>query len=47
LPGRRVVDEVADALGLGQLHTVPTGGDEFEAERNPWDGGVRAALCGS
>jgi arginine deiminase len=33
------VDEVADALGLERLRVVPTGGDEFEAERNQWDDG--------
>jgi len=31
--------EVAEALGLETLHAVPTGGDEFEAERNQWDDG--------
>jgi arginine deiminase len=31
--------EVADALGLEELRAVPTGGDEFEAERNQWDDG--------
>src|SRR5436190_101463 len=39
LSERPFVDEVADALGLEQLHVVPTGGDEFEAERNQWDDG--------
>src|SRR5204862_6569134 len=39
LSERPFVDEVADALGLGKLRTVPTGGDEFEAERNQWDDG--------
>jgi len=36
---RPFVDEVADALGLERLRVVPTGGDEFEAERNQWDDG--------
>jgi arginine deiminase len=36
---RPFLDEVADALGLEQLGTVVTGGDEFEAERNQWDDG--------
>jgi arginine deiminase len=39
LSERPFVDEVADALGIGKLRTVPTGGDEFEAERNQWDDG--------
>ena len=39
LSERPFVDEVADALGLGLLRVVPTGGDEFEAERNQWDDG--------
>ena len=30
---------VRDALGLTNLRLVPTGGDEFEAERNQWDDG--------
>jgi arginine deiminase len=39
LSERPFVDEVADALGLERLDVVPTGGDEFEAERNQWDDG--------
>jgi arginine deiminase len=39
LSDRPFVDEVADALGLERLNVVPTGGDEFEAERNQWDDG--------
>ncbi|HEY2055013.1 MAG TPA: arginine deiminase [Solirubrobacterales bacterium] len=35
---RSFLDEVADALGT-TLRVVPTGGDEFEAERNQWDDG--------
>jgi len=33
------VDVVAAALGLKQLRQVPTGGDEFEAEREQWEDG--------
>ena len=36
---RFFLDEVKDALGLESLTLVPTGGDEFEAERNQWDDG--------
>jgi arginine deiminase len=36
---RSFLDEVTDALGLENLKLVPTGGDEFEAERNQWDDG--------
>ena len=36
---RSLLEEVQDALGLEQLTVVPTGGDEFEAERNQWDDG--------
>jgi arginine deiminase len=36
---RSFIDEVKDALGLEGLKLVPTGGDEFEAERNQWDDG--------
>jgi arginine deiminase len=36
---RSWLEEVQDALGLEQLTVVPTGGDEFEAERNQWDDG--------
>lgn len=36
---RSFLDEVKDALGLSDLRLVPTGGDEFEAERNQWDDG--------
>jgi arginine deiminase len=39
LSDRPFLDEVADALGLERLNVVPTGGDEFEAERNQWDDG--------
>lgn len=33
------VEIVAAALGLKQLRRVPTGGDEFEAEREQWEDG--------
>ena len=36
---RSWLEEVQDALGLEQLTVIPTGGDEFEAERNQWDDG--------
>ena len=39
LSERSFLDEVRDALGLEYLTVVPTGGDEFEAERNQWDDG--------
>ncbi|WP_329484838.1 arginine deiminase [Kribbella sp. NBC_01484] len=39
LSERTFVDEVKDALGIGHLKIVTTGGDEFEAERNQWDDG--------
>ena len=35
---RSFLDELHDALGV-TLKLVPTGGDEFEAERNQWDDG--------
>jgi arginine deiminase len=36
---RSFLDEVKDAVGIEQLRTVPTAGDEFEAERTQWDDG--------
>jgi arginine deiminase len=36
---RTFLEEVQDALGLESLTVIPTGGDEFEAERNQWDDG--------
>jgi arginine deiminase len=36
---RSWLEEVQDALGIERLTVVPTGGDEFEAERNQWDDG--------
>ncbi len=34
-----LVDAMADALGVGALRVIPTGGDQFEAEREQWDDG--------
>jgi arginine deiminase len=36
---RSFLDEVKNALGIEELKTVPTAGDEFEAERTQWDDG--------
>jgi arginine deiminase len=36
---RAFLDEVKDVVGSEQLKTVPTAGDEFEAERTQWDDG--------
>ena len=36
---RSFLAEVKDALGIDRLKTVPTAGDEFEAERTQWDDG--------
>lgn len=33
------LDAVTDALGLGELRVVTTGGDEYQAEREQWDDG--------
>ncbi len=33
------VDAVADALGIGELRVITTGGDEYQAEREQWDDG--------
>ncbi|MFV2062310.1 MAG: arginine deiminase [Chloroflexota bacterium] len=33
------VETVQDALGLKELRVIPTGGDEFEQEREQWDDG--------
>ncbi len=33
------VETVAEALGLKELRTIPTGGDAFEQEREQWDDG--------
>ncbi|MGB7756211.1 MAG: arginine deiminase [Salinisphaera sp.] len=33
------LDAVADSLGVKTLRVIPTGGDEYEAEREQWDDG--------
>lgn len=33
------LDAVTDALGVGKLRVVTTGGDEYQAEREQWDDG--------
>jgi len=33
------VETVGDALGLKELRVIPTGGDEFQQEREQWDDG--------
>jgi len=33
------LDTVQDALGLKELRVIPTGGDEFQQEREQWDDG--------
>lgn len=33
------LEAVQDAMGLKKLRTIPTGGDEFEQEREQWDDG--------
>jgi arginine deiminase len=33
------VDVVGEAMGIGKLRRIPTGGDAFEAEREQWDDG--------
>jgi arginine deiminase len=43
---RSFLDEVKDALGLERLKTVPTAGDEFEAERTQWDDGNNVVAIG-
>jgi arginine deiminase len=37
--GKPMLDVVAEALELGKLRTVSTGGDAYEAEREQWDDG--------
>ena len=37
--GGSVFDALEQALGLGRLRKIPTGGDPFEAEREQWDDG--------
>jgi arginine deiminase len=34
-----LVENMAAALGIGDLRVIPTGGDQFEAEREQWDDG--------
>jgi arginine deiminase len=34
-----LVEAMAQALGVGTMRVVPTGGDDFEAEREQWDDG--------
>ena len=34
-----LVDAMSDALGVGEMRVIPTGGDHFEAEREQWDDG--------
>jgi arginine deiminase len=34
---RGLLEALADALGVGQMRVVPTGGDEFQAAREQWD----------
>jgi arginine deiminase len=36
---RSFLEAVTDALGLGELRIVTTGGDEYQAEREQWDDG--------
>ena len=36
---RPFLDVVADALGVGTLRTIETGGDVYETERQQWDSG--------
>jgi len=33
------IDVVSDALGVGKLRVIPTGGDSFEHAREQWDDG--------
>ena len=39
-------DVVADAMGIGKLRTVSTGGDWFEQEREQWDDGNNVLALG-
>jgi arginine deiminase len=43
---RSFLDEVKATLGLEELKTVPTAGDEFEAERTQWDDGNNVVALG-
>ena len=37
--GKPFLEVVQQALGLGHLRVIPTGGDSYEAEREQWDDG--------
>jgi len=37
--GGTLVEAMAAALGVGRMRVIPTGGDQFEAEREQWDDG--------
>ena len=39
LESKAFVDVVAESLGLPRLHTIATGGDAYEVEREQWDDG--------
>ena len=43
---RSFLDVVKEQLGIGHLKVVPTGGDEFEAEREQWDDGNNVVALG-
>ena len=38
-PEKDFIDAVADALGIKTLRLIPTGGDDYEVEREQWDDG--------
>ena len=38
-PEKSFLDAVADALNVGKLRVIGTGGDEYQAEREQWDDG--------
>src|SRR6478609_102895 len=40
------LDVVKEQLGIGHLKVVPTGGDEFESEREQWDDGNNVVALG-
>lgn len=39
VPEKGWLDAVQEAMGLKELRVIPTGGDEFEQEREQWDDG--------
>jgi arginine deiminase len=43
---RSFLDVVREELGIADLKVVPTGGDEFEAEREQWDDGNNVVALG-